>query len=132
MLNEELRQHSAKCIGFVILPDYVHAIVWLPEVGKLSQFMHGGNRKTSFHIRKWYRRQSPNYFEGFGEGDRFWQPKYYLFEIYTKAKLPEKLNYIHAYPVRKGLATQTTDWKRSSARWYEWQKSIGVPIEWVA
>ena len=131
VLNEELRRHAAKCVGFVIMPDHVHAIVWFPEAGHLSHFMHGWKRKSSYHLREWYCRESPSYFEGFGEGDKFWQPKYYPFEIYTKEKLLEKMNYMHENPVRKGLAAQTTDWKWSSARWYEWGKSVGVPIEWV-
>lgn len=90
----------------------------------------GGNGSRVFTFG-WYRRELPNYFQGFGQGDKFWQPKYYPFEIYTKEKMLEKLNYMHENPVRKGLAAQTTDWKWSSARWYEWRKSVGVPIEWV-
>ena len=43
----------------------------------------------------------------------------------------EKLNYMHENPMRKGLAAQATDWKWSSARWYAWRKSVGVPIQWV-
>ena len=63
--------------------------------------------------------------------DRFWQPKYYSFEIYGQAKLLEKLKYIHENPVRHGLVEQAIDWKWSSARWYEWRSSVGVPIEWI-
>ena len=65
--------------------------------------MHGWKRKSSFYIRSWYRRAEPNYFEGFGEGDRFWQPKYYSFEIYERTKLTEKLQYMHENPVRAGM-----------------------------
>jgi putative transposase len=93
--------------------------------------MHGWKRKSSFHIRNWYRHESARYFEGFGEGDCFWQPKYYSFEIYERAKLEEKLQYIHNNPVRAGLVEHATDWKWSSARWYEWRGSVGVPIKWV-
>jgi putative transposase len=131
VLNQELRQLAAKCVGFVIMPEHVHAIIWFSEAGRLSQFMHGWKRKSSFHIREWYRRESPQYFAGFGEGDKFWQPKYYPFEIYTQAKLLEKLNYMHENPVRKGLVAQATDWKWSSARWYTWRQSMGVPIAWI-
>jgi putative transposase len=93
--------------------------------------MHGWKRKSSFHIRNWYRREAARYFEGFGEGNRFWQPKCYSFEIYERAKLEEKLQYMHDNPVRAGLVEHATDWKWSSARWYEWRRSVGVPIKWV-
>ncbi len=131
MLGEELRRRAAKCVGFVLMPEHVHAIVWFPETGQLSSFMHGWKRKSSFHIRGWYRSEAPNYFEGFGEGDCFWQAKYYSFEICGQAKLLEKLNYMHENPVRRGLVERATDWKWSSARWYEWRRSVGVPIEWI-
>jgi putative transposase len=131
VLNEELKARQAKCVGFVVMPEHVHAIVWFPVVGQLSGFMHAWKRKSSFHIRNWYRQEASNYFEGFGEGDRFWQPKYYSFEIYEQKKQLEKLEYMHANPVRKGLAARPADWKWSSARWYELHRSVGVPIQWV-
>jgi len=57
MLNAESPEHAARCIGFVIMPDHVHAILWFPTTGRLSRFMHGWERKSSFHIRAWYRRE---------------------------------------------------------------------------
>ncbi len=131
VLAEELVQQEARCVGFVIMPNHVHAIVWFPAAGRLSQFMHGWKRKSSFHIRAWYERSAPRYFDGFGPGDRFWQPKYHSFEIYEESKLHEKLCYMHENPVRSGLVERATDWKWSSARWYEWRQSVGVPIHWV-
>ena len=127
VLNEELEQHDATCVGFVVMPDHAHAIVWFPITGVLSRFMHGWNRKSGFHIRNWYRREAARYFEGFGEGDCFWQPKYYSFEIYERAKLEEKLQYMHDNPVRARLVEHATDWKWSSARWYEWRQSVPYP-----
>jgi len=93
--------------------------------------MEEWKRQSSLAIRDWYRTVAPNYACEFGESRRFWLPKYYSFEIYEEAKLEEKLNYIHQNPVRWGLVTQTTDWRWSSARWYQWGRDVGVPIEWV-
>ena len=52
VLNEELEMFDASCVGFVVMPDHVHAIIWLSEIGLLSQFMHGWKRKSSFYIRR--------------------------------------------------------------------------------
>ncbi len=131
VLGEELELHHASLIGFVIMPDHVHALVWFPETGKLSGFMHGWKRKSSFHIRNWYDAEAPNYGLKTGATERFWTPKYHSFEIYEMAKLEEKLNYMHENPVRRGLVQRTTDWKWSSARWYVWHMTVGVPISWV-
>ena len=33
VLNEELEQRKARLVGFVVMPDHVHAIVWFPASG---------------------------------------------------------------------------------------------------
>lgn len=131
VLNKLLTDFDAKCIGFVVMPEHVHALIWLPKTGQLSKFMHEWKRQSSLKLREWYRTDAPDYFRGFGEGARFWLPKYYSFEIYERAKVEEKLNYMHENPVRRGLVARATDWRWSSARWYVWGRSVGVPIQWV-
>jgi len=27
-------------VGFVVMPDHVHAMIWFPKAGRLSQYMH--------------------------------------------------------------------------------------------
>jgi len=127
VLNEELDRWKASCVGFVLMPDHVHALIWLPETGQLSRFMHGWKRRSSFLIRKWYREEAPKY----PIGDKFWQPKYYAFAIHSRGKLEEKLVYMHLNPERAGLVKRAVDWRWSSARWYELGRSVGVPIRWV-
>lgn len=130
-LNHQLQSFAARCVGFVVMPDHVHALIWLPEPDELATFMHGWKRMSSFTIRQWYSESAPNYFEDFGHGDRFWQPKYYPFQIETEAKLTEKLDYMHANPIRAGLVERAVDWPWSSARWYLEKRSVGVPMEWL-
>jgi putative transposase len=131
VLNAELEAHDALCVGFVVMPDHVHALVWFRRTGCLSKFMHAWKRKSSFHIRNWHREHAPNYFAGFGEGERFWQPKYHAFEIYSRRKVEEKLGYMHENPVRAGLVKCAVEWRWSSARWYELRQSVGVPLQWI-
>src|SRR5687767_6359540 len=103
VLNHQLEAMSARCLGFVIMPEHVHALIWLPDPRELSRFMHGWKRMSSVNIRQWYAEHAPEYFSGFGPGDKFWQPKYYGFNIYIQKKLEEKLTYMHENPVRAGL-----------------------------
>ena len=130
-LNAQLEKLKAKCVGFVIMPNHVHALVWFPQCGQLVHFLHEWKRLASFSIRSWYRAKAPNYFAEFGEGDRFWQPKYYALALYSVDKIEEKLAYMHLNPVRAGLVSRAIDWKWSSARWYANGRSVGVKIEWV-
>jgi len=131
VLNEQLGHQLATCVGFVIMPNHIHAIIWFRETGQLSRFVHEWKRRSSYYIRTWYRDGNARYFEHAEFGSRFWQPKYYAFEIHSQEKLEEKLTYMHLNPVRAGLTERTVDWPWSSARWYEKGRSIGVPLGWV-
>jgi putative transposase len=122
---------DARCPGFVLLPDHVHALVWLPEPDQITRFLHGWKRMSSFRIREWYAANAANYFAGFGAGERFWQPKSYVFHVYSERKLREKLDYMHLNPVKAGLVDRAEDWRWSSARWYTRRKTVGVPISWI-
>lgn len=118
-LNHQLESMSGTSIG------------WLPNPRELERFMHGWKRMTSFFVRQWYADHAAEYFREFGFGNRFWQPKYYPFHCYTRAKIEEKLSYMHNNPVRAKLVEQEADWPWSSARWYAQGQSVGVKIEWV-
>ena len=131
VLNSLLAETSSRCVGFVLMPDHVHAVLWFPRIGQLSRLIHEWKRRASMSLRKWYREDATRYSAPFGEGDRFWQPKYDSFEIFSRQKLEEKLTYKHQNPVRAGFVERAVDWKWSSARWYEGRRTVGVPIEWV-
>jgi len=131
VLAQEIKRIDAKCVGFVVMPDHVHAIVWFARTGCLSTFMHEWKRYSSRLIREWYGKQSLNYFQEFKSGDRFWLPKYFAFEIENSSELEEKLHYMHLNPVRKDLVKRAVDWPWSSARWYLDQRDVGVPITWI-
>jgi putative transposase len=131
VLNHQLEQMEGKCIGFVIMPDHIHVLLWLPDPQDLRRFVHGWKRMSSFEIRLWYAVHAPNYFEEFGPGDRFWQPKSDCFHTYSAAKIHEKLDSIHLNPPRAGLVQRAVDWRWSSARWYLEHRSVGVPISWI-
>ncbi len=130
-LYQELRRLEAQCIGFVVMPNHVHALVWFPRPGCLSRFLHEGKRHSSHWIRAWYGRQQLRYFDDFEVGIRFWQPQYHAFEIGERAKMEEKRDDMHANPVRAGLVARAVDWPWSSARWSLQHKSVGVPMTWV-
>jgi putative transposase len=130
VLNHLLEAMSAQCAGFVLMPHHVHALIWLPDPPELTRFLQGWKRMSSFRIRQWYTDHAPNYFAGFGRGDKFWQAKSYVFHVYSERKLREKLDYMHLNPVRAGLTQRAEEWRWSSARWYLCRQSVGVPITW--
>jgi len=59
-----------------------------------------------------------------GELRRFWQRRYYDFNVYSRKKLAEKLAYRHANPVEERLAGPPRDWPWSSWSFYETGEGI--------
>jgi putative transposase len=132
VLNSQLAARKASCVGFVVMPDHVHAIVWFPVAGQLSIFIQQWKRLSSHHIGQFTRNELVHYAEKTGDDDPFWQAKYYPFNLYSEEKVREKLTYMHENPVRAALVSQPCDWAFSSARYYEQGRSVGVPIRWIA
>jgi hypothetical protein len=50
--------------------------------------------------------------------ERFWQARFYDFNVLTERKRIEKLRYIHRNPVARGLVASPEQWRWSSFRWY--------------
>ncbi len=48
----------------------------------------------------------------------FWQARFHDFNVYSEGKKKEKLNYIHANPVKRGLVNHPKDWPWSSWGFY--------------
>ena len=131
VLNTCLSKQSARCVGFVLMPDHVHAVVWFPECGQLSLFMKQWKQQSSVRAKRALRESCPAYAGEINPADPFWQRKYYDFNLYSDKKLREKVEYMHLNPVRAGLVDDPCQWPWSSARYYEQGQSVGVPVEWV-
>ena len=131
VLAEELGKHRGICCGFVVMPDHVHAILWFPEAGSLSQFIQVWKSRSGRQLKKFVRGQLQEYAKSVDRKDPFWQAKYYPFNLCSEKKAREKLEYMHLNPVRAGLVEEAFDWQWSSARYYEQGKSVGVPLGWV-
>jgi putative transposase len=130
ILNGQLLKHSGRCIGFVLMPDHVHAIIWLPTADCLSEFMKQWKRLSSLRIRQFSESHTEKYAAKIDKTP-IWQAKYYAFNLYSRRKLEEKLGYMHENPVRAGLVTCPCEWRWSSARYYELGKSVGVKVGWL-
>jgi putative transposase len=126
----QLKRQSGKCIGFVLMPNHVHALIWFPEENQSSVFMNKWKDGSSSKIAGIYQRSFTKYWSKLPANDPVWQKRYYDFNIYSEVKLREKLEYMHNNPVKAGLVKDACDWPWSSARYWLQGKSVGVPIGW--
>jgi putative transposase len=56
---------------------------------------------------------------------RFWQPRFYDFNVHSAKKRREKLDYMHRNPVTRGLVKDPKDWVWSS---YASHARRGAPL----
>jgi putative transposase len=131
VLNDQLSRQGGRCVGFVIMPDHVHAIVWFPAPDQLSHFMKQWKQRSSVEIKRLLRTKLTAYAATFDRDDPIWQARFYDFNLYSEWKMEEKLLYMHQNPVRAGLVRTACDWAWSSARYYERGQPVGITVGWL-
>jgi putative transposase len=100
--------------GYVVMPEHVHLLLSEPEKDLLGVGLQALKISVSKRAK-----ERP-----------FWQARYYDFNVFTKKKRIEKLNYIHWNPVKRGLVGNPEDWLWSSYRYYETGVQGRVKISW--
>ncbi len=133
-LERTHKQHEFRLIAWVIMPEHVHLIL-TPRAPDSTVAQVLRSLKTSISkrvIARWKRLDAPildRIVTPKGR-HRFWQAGGgYDRNIRDEAELIEKIEYVHANPVRRGLADTTCDWPWSSARWYDGQRDGPVTID---
>jgi putative transposase len=122
ILDEVRLRHEFQLIGFVVMPEHIHLLMSEPRKGDPSKSLQVIKQRVSRALRKRRRRALPGQmslnFPEF-EAKSFWQRRFYDFNVWSAAKLKEKLEYMHANPVKRKLVTHPKDWPWSSWSHYE-------------
>jgi len=63
---------------------------------------------------------------------RFWQRRYYDFNVYSEEKLREELDYMHMNPVCEKLVAHPRDWPWSSWTFYERGEELLAMDKWTS
>jgi len=126
-------------LGFVVMPEHVHLLVFprRDSTGQIAPFLSGIKRPSSYQIKKRLLEIDPGMVEQLTVDERpgkrafrFWQEGGgYDRNLIGRDEIREKLEYIHANPVRRGLCAREDDWQWSSAR--QWNDRKWVPPEWM-
>ncbi len=106
--------------AWVLLPDHWHAIVFPRSPLNISQAM-AAVKVSSTHLISGRH----------GERGLVWQGRFFDRALRTVKEYHEAVEYIHANPVKAGLATRAEDWPWSSAREYSGtlrEKSTRHPV----
>jgi len=117
-------------IGYVAMPEHVHLLISEPKRGTPSAVL----QKLKLRVARKLRRRKRKFdaaqlglpFDTAGEPLRaFWQARFYDFNVYSPGKIKEKLDYMHANPVDRGLVEHPKDWRWSSWSFY-WRGEPGI------
>jgi putative transposase len=121
-LGEVLNRSGSLLVGYVVMPEHVHLLLSEPTRDNLAQLVQVLKQRVSRAMRARKRRLpgqlSLKFPNRTGDMRRFWQRRYYDFNVYTTRKMREKLEYIHANPVQRKLVSHPRDWLWSSWSFY--------------
>lgn len=126
-LNYYRFQYSCKLIGFAIMLDHIHLLLYPEKAESITEFMRDFKRFTSGRITRQAKIESitewVEAFEGAGQKTeradyKVWQDSFWEQTIYTEKFLEQKLDYIHMNPVRAGIVKSAIEYPYSSCRNY--------------
>jgi len=124
ILGEVRERWPFLLVGYVVMPEHMHLLMSEPARGTPSKIMQILKQRVSRALRRKKRRGSGGQWRlPFPEEDsglkRFWQRRFYDFNVWSRGKLKEKLNYMHANPVVRRLVKHPKNWPWSSWSFYE-------------
>lgn len=121
-------------VGYVVMPEHVHLLIGEPAESDPSIVLKALKQRVARELRG----KSGNPAAGplrWASPDaetslpHFWQPRFHDFNVHSANKRREKLDYMHANPVKRGLVTNPLEWIWSSASFYATGAAGLVPID---
>jgi putative transposase len=127
-LNYCIDNKGLKVFAFVIMPSHVHLVVKV-ENGHLSDVLRDFKSHASKRFVKLVEDSSTEsrkewllyMFKFFGNGNKhnvkyqFWQQKNHAFDLFSNKFIDQKINYIHANPVKARIVNEPHHYVYSSA-----------------
>ena len=116
------------------MPDHVHLLISEPSKVTPSVVLKALKQRVSRDLRRNKHRAAREqlrlpFMNAVESLPRFWQPRFYDFNVYSRAKKREKLEYMHGNPVKRGLVRNSGAWIWSSFLFYEKGEPGLVPID---
>ena len=120
-----------RLLGYVIMLDHIHLAVWSEDARKVRRFLERFLAAASARIAALTERAAKggnptaaawlSIFKACarkGGVARVWKERGRAFPVSRDDALFQKLDYMHANPVRAQLVSRAEDWEFGSAGWY--------------
>src|SRR5579884_2832415 len=86
VLNAQLALQRGRCVGFVVMPDHVHAIVGFPRPDQVSHFLKQWKQRSSVRIKHLLPGLLASYASNRDLAEPVWQPRSYDFNLFSPRK----------------------------------------------
>jgi putative transposase len=133
ILDRVRARYQFLLVGYVVMPEHIHLLISEPKVGNPSKVMQALKQRAARSLRRRGRCRNVNQLRLWGASHRaaprsLWQRRFYDFNVWSKKKRVEKLNYMHMNPVKRGLVADAKMWAWSSYRFYQYgEKNLCTP-----
>ena len=115
VIEKTRRSHNCFLYAYVIMPEHIHLLLSEPAKYTLASALRVIKGESSTLLK--------------GTREKFWQTRYYDFNVFTTGKFVEKVRYIHRNPVTRGLVTKPEDYRWSSFNHYATGEPGSIEIE---
>jgi putative transposase len=123
VLREVRARFGFRLVGYVVMPEHVHLVIEETPQAIPSRVIQVLKQRVSRELRGRKRGKQGQLVLPFAgeqfDHRRFWQRRYYDFNVYSQKKLWEKLEYMHANPVKRRLVAHPREWPWSGWSYYE-------------
>jgi len=132
------KRHDMSVWAYVIMPDHVHLLICpRRETYSIERWLYDCKRPVSCKAKGWLQvHGSAKWLErlsvvrGSRRVFRFWQAGGgFDRNLLCDRGIPEVVRYIHANPVRRGLAEAPEDWRWSSAGFWRGEKDVPLQMD---
>jgi len=137
ILCEVRLRYQFALVGVVVMHEHFHLLINEPKVGTPSLVLQVLKQRVSRKLRQRRRKRRCSsqlrlWQESSTTGLRsFWQRRFYDFNVWSRKKKIEKLNYMHLNPVKRGLVARPKDWRWSSYASYQRQPDALIEVDFV-
>ena len=133
ILGEVRDRYGFSLVGYVVMPEHVHLLMSEPTRGTPSTAIQVLKQRVSRRLRRKKRANAGQLnwsFEGAEDLlPRFWQRRFYDFNVWSLKKRVEKLHYMHMNPLKRKLVDHPKDWPWSSFSFYTDLKSGLIRVD---
>jgi len=137
-LDRVRKEYGFKLVGYVVMPEHVHLLISEPARGTLSTVLKMLKQRVSRLLRYQPPRRVSDAHRSFQSAwlpdsclPQFWQKRFYDFNVWSRKKKVEKLGYMHANPLKRGLVDDPKHWPWSSYAFYQQRGEVLIEIDAV-